>query len=84
MKPFSPANFAEDDICVPTDLEHSESDGEENDFVIEQGRPRAIDVNRNENANNQARDQDNADQRRYNLRTARRAPERYGLPVLDY
>ena len=84
LKPFSPANFAEDDLCVPTDLEHSESDGEENDFVIEEGRRRAIDVNRNENANNQARDQDNADQRRYNLRTARRAPERYGLPVFDY
>eukprot|EP00112_Aurelia_sp_Birch-Aquarium-sp1_P002161 Seg1233.2 transcript_id=Seg1233.2/GoldUCD/mRNA.D3Y31 product="Retrovirus-related Pol polyprotein from transposon 412" pseudo=true protein_id=Seg1233.2/GoldUCD/D3Y31 len=84
LKPFSPANFAEDELCVPTDLEHSESGEEENDFVIEQGRPRGIDVNMNENANNHARDQDNAGQRRYNLRAARRAPERYGLPVFDY
>ena len=72
LKRFSPANCLNDTVDTVVDLESSDSE-EELDCIV-----------KDRIANREDHELDVVDERPYNLRRNRRAPERYGIPIMDY
>ena len=71
LKRFTPANCLDDTVDSVVDLESSDSE-EELDCIV-----------KDRIANREDHELD-VDERPYNLRRNRRAPERYGIPIMDY